>query len=1004
MTTRFARGCLVVWFVLLAAVFYAWPASHMYSWAAIGLSGVAGILLGVRLHQPERRAAWYLLAAALLFFSAGDTFGFLALDPTNPGWIAVVSDVLYILVYPLLAGGLVLFVRARSGDRNRAALLDGLVPTVSLGLLCWIWLIAPYTRATDLTLVEKTISIAYPLGDVLALAMMLRLLSVPGRKPPAAVMLCVGVVGVLVSDVVYGLARLDNAWNVGGPIDLGWVVFYAAMGLAAMHPSMTWLSANSTLATPVSARWRRLTLMTVAALIAPGVLITEHFTGGVVDAPVIAAGSAALVLLVMARVGGLLTDQRRANHRERALRQVAAALAAAATTDDVLDAVRDAIATILPPDEPYTLLTGEPTPVSGDDDPADLEVRLVSTDPGTAGFPCALHAALIVPGTPARSIAIQLAARVGTLRTVRPAMQALFTQVGMVVDRIGMAAEISRRDGEAYFRTLIQSASDVILIVGDDDDIRYASPSAGTVLGRPDLVDTPLSRLIADTHHDALAALLEQARAGRIDGMDLTAVCADRRLLQVECTARDLRDDPTVRGLVLTVRDVTERRRLENDLAHQAFHDGLTGLANRVLFRDRLEQAFTAAACDGSELGVLFVDLDDFKEINDSLGHAVGDQLLVAVGQRIAGAIGGRDTAARMGGDEFAVLVASAPDADAAEAVAARIVAVLSAPIEVSDGLGGSHVISGAASIGVATSRDADSPTGLLRHADLALYLAKGAGKATWQRYRSDLHTAMVERLALRTSLHEAVEAGQFVLQYQPIVDLGTRDVVGVESLVRWQHPERGLLGPYHFIELAEESGAIVGLGAWVLRESLRQLAQWKAESSSSAPRYVSVNVSARQFRQPGFVDQVRDSLAAAGAEPGWLQLEITESLVLRDAEQVCADLQELRALGVRVAIDDFGTGYSSLSYLRQIPVDVLKIDKSFIDDIIGSEQQRALVDAIVTLARNLDLAVVAEGIEDAEQRAVLAGMGCPYGQGYLFSKPVWASEVPGLTSAAVPA
>ncbi|MFI5494001.1 putative bifunctional diguanylate cyclase/phosphodiesterase [Actinoplanes sp. NPDC051859] len=1003
MTTRLARGCFVAWFTVLAGIFYAWPASHVWSWGAIGMTGFACVLLGVHLHRPERRTAWYLLATALLFFSLGDTFGWLALSHGRTGWMAVLSDVLYIAVYPLLAAALSLFVRARSGDRNRAALLDGLVPTVSLGLLCWIWLIAPYTRATDLTLMEKTISIAYPLGDVLALAMMLRLLAVPGRKPRAVWLLCIGVVGVLVSDVVYGLARLENSWIAGGPIDLGWVFFYAAIGLAALHPSMTWFTAEGTPATiSVSAGWRRLTLMTTAALIAPGVLLTEHLMGEVVDAPVIAAGSTALILLVMARVGGLLTDQRRANHRERALRRTAAALAGAATTADVVAAVRDAVSAIMP-NERYTLIIGESAPLE-DYGPVEPGVVLGLATADGAGYPYALHAAICEPGTPVMCTPIQLAAPIGVLRSVRRTLQALAGQAGLVLDRIALASEISRRDGEAYFRTLIQSASDVILIVGDDDHITYSSPSARTVLGRLDLKGTPLAKLIADTHHDTLAALLDRARAGHTDGTDLTAVCADRRLLQVECTARDLRDDPTVRGLVLTVRDVTERRRLENDLAHQAFHDGLTGLANRVLFRDRLEQAFTAAVCDGGELGVLFVDLDDFKEVNDSLGHAVGDQLLVAVGQRIASAIGARDTAARMGGDEFAVLVAAAPDAGAAETVAERIVAALSTPIEISDGLGGSHIISGAASVGVATSRDADSPTGLLRHADLALYLAKGAGKATWQRYRSELHTAMVERLALRTALHEAVEAGQFVLQYQPIVDIDSRELISVESLVRWQHPERGLLGPYHFIELAEESGAIVGLGAWVLRESLRQLAQWKDDDASTAPRYVSVNVSARQFRQPGFVDQVRAALTDAGAEPGWLQLEITESLVLRDVEQVSADLEELRALGVRVAIDDFGTGYSSLSYLRQIPVDVLKIDKSFIDDIVGSEQQRALVDAIVTLARNLDLSVVAEGIEDPEQRAVLAGMGCPYGQGYLFSRPVWAAEVPALSSAVVPA
>ncbi|MEV8503628.1 EAL domain-containing protein [Actinoplanes sp. NPDC051475] len=1013
MTTRFARACCTAWMILLAGVFYAWPATHMYSWAAIGLSGVAGILLGVRVHRPAQRLPWYLIATALLFFVSGDTIYFVQttydLGAPFPG----PPDILYVLVYPLLAGGLLLFVRARSGDRNRAALLDALVPTVGLGLLSWVYLIAPYTRATDLSLAEKAVSVAYPLGDVLALAILLRLLAAPGPKPVAVRLLSLSIVGVLVSDVVYGLARLNSDWNAGGPIDLGWVVFYGTAGLAALHPSMIMLTrASAPTDAPPTTGARRLALLTLAALIAPGVLLAQHLGGGVVDAPVIAAGSTALVLLVMARVGGLLSEQRRAHHSERALRRATAALAAAAGPDDLLTAIGTAVAAIMPPGEPYTMLTGEPVPLE-DAATVEPEVTLEPVDRATAGFPYALHAAMVVPGTPPRRSEIQLAARAGTLRAVRPAVQALFAQVDLVVERIALAAEISRRDGEAYFRTLIQSASDVILIIDDDDVIRYASPSAGAVLGHPDLAGVPLARLVADTHHDELAALLIRARAGDRDGSDLTVVCGDRRLLQVECLARDLRDDPTVRGLVLTVRDVTERRRLENDLAHQAFHDGLTGLANRALFRDRLEQAFAGAASTGTHLGVLFVDLDDFKEVNDTLGHAVGDQLLVAVGQRIAAAIGPRDTAARMGGDEFAVLVADAADAGAAEDVAdagaaedvaARIVAALGSPVEVSDGLGGSHVVSGAASVGVATSRDASSPTELLRHSDLALYLAKGAGKGSWQRYRNDLQTAMVERLALRTALQEAVEDRQFVLQYQPIVEMRTGTVVGAEALVRWQHPERGLLGPYHFIEMAEENGAIVGIGAWVLREALRQFAQWREESRGLSLRYVSVNVSARQFRQPGFVGQVREALTTAGAQPEWLLLEITESLVLRDAEQVWADLEELRALGVRIAIDDFGTGYSSLSYLRQIPVDVLKIDKSFIDDILAGSRQRALVDAIVTLARHLDLAVVAEGIEDEGQRAVLAAMGCPYGQGYLFSRPVWPAEIPATAAAVVPA
>jgi EAL domain-containing protein (putative c-di-GMP-specific phosphodiesterase class I) len=289
----------------------------------------------------------------------------------------------------------------------------------------------------------------------------------------------------------------------------------------------------------------------------------------------------------------------------------------------------------------------------------------------------------------------------------------------------------------------------------------------------------------------------------------------------------------------------------------------------------------------------------------------------------------------------------------------------------------------------------------LLRHADLALYLAKGMGKGGWQRYQSDLAHSMVQRLELRTQLHEAIEDEQFMLQFQPIVELADQRVTGVEALVRWEHPTRGLLGPFHFVEAAEENGAIVGIGSWVLREALRQIAAWKAQEPDTTLRYVSVNVSPLQFRAADFVAQVRDALEDAGARPEWLLLEITESLVLKDADKVVQDLRALRAMGVRVAIDDFGTGYSSLSYLRQMPVDVLKLDKSFIDDILTSRQQHALVDAIVTLAGNLDLAVVAEGIEEPGQMIALDTMGCHYGQGYHFAKPLWPAEIPALTAPA---
>ncbi|SNY45559.1 putative bifunctional diguanylate cyclase/phosphodiesterase [Paractinoplanes atraurantiacus] len=1001
MTTRAARVGFCAWIVALTALYYAFPGGHLYTWALIGYSSAAMVLLGARLNRPEHRLPWYLISAALAFFTTGDTWYNLILalgrTPRFPG----LADLFYLLVYPLLTAGFLLFVRYRGTGSNRAALLDSLVPTVGLGLLSWVYWIAPFTRSHDLSLLEKLVSIGYPLGDVLALAMTLRMLAAPGRRPRALTAIGVAIVGLLVSDIFYGQSQLNSDWSLGGPVDFGWIVFYAVMGFTALMPSMRELSREQPPQVSIEMGTRRIVWMAAAALIAPVVLYIEWMHGreieaarqGVVDAPVIAAAAALMFLLVLARVNGLAGAQRQARARERALRQAGAMLFSAATEQDAARAVRDAVATLMPEDKPYRLsLTadaGDARHVPG--------LRFITASELPAGVPSHGFDHFLYATTPlptGRLGAGLLGGDGAVLRELLPSFEAYLAQIEVVMQRIGLTGEVNRRESEAYFRTLIQNATDVILIVGDDDLIRYASPSAGTVLGHPDLEGTPLAALIAVSHHEAMREILGGLRDGQgeLDGPDLAVLRADGSLLQVECTGRDLRDDPTVGGVVLTVRDVTERRRLEKDLSHLAFHDGLTGLANRVLFRNRLDEAFAAASESGLTLGVLFVDLDDFKEVNDTLGHAVGDELLVAVGRRIDEIVGTTATAARMGGDEFAVLVAGDP-----EAVAARLVEALAVPVEVGDGLGGTHIVSGAASVGVATNGDAGSPTELLRHADLALYQAKGSDKGTWQRYRPELHTEMVQRLETRAALYEAIDDDQLRVMYQPIVDLPTGAIVAVEALVRWQHPTRGLLGPYHFIEVAEESGAIVPIGGWVLREALGQLAAWKAAEPEMTLRYVSVNVSARQFRTPGFVDQVRQAITEAGAKPEWLLLEITESLLLRDADQVANDLHTLRALGVRIAIDDFGTGYSSLSYLRQMPVDVLKVDKSFIDDILGSEQQRALVDAIVTLARNLDLAVVAEGIEDAGQRAALVEMDCPYGQGYHFSKPVWPDEIPPL-------
>jgi diguanylate cyclase (GGDEF)-like protein/PAS domain S-box-containing protein len=528
----------------------------------------------------------------------------------------------------------------------------------------------------------------------------------------------------------------------------------------------------------------------------------------------------------------------------------------------------------------------------------------------------------------------------------------------------------------------------VILIVDDVTDIRYASPSALRVFG-----GDPTGRALADVIHPAdrerLTQVLAAVRGGDNlqEGLDFRAAGPAEVLLEMHCS--DLRAEQTVAGLVLTLRDVTERRRLERELTHQAFHDSMTGLANRVLFHDRLEHALARGARDGSVVGVLFIDLDDFKIVNDTLGHAAGDQLLITVAHRIAGALRADDTAARLGGDEFAALVENVQDPGAVEETAERILAALADPVVLDDG----GTLTAVASIGITTTPEADSADELLRQADLALYVAKGAGKNQWRRYQAHLHGAMVERLELRSALDHAVNEGHFLLAYQPIVDLGSDEPVGFEALVRWFHPTKGVVSPAEFIEVAEESGLIVPIGRWVLEQALHTVAQWRRLLPRTRQPYVSVNVSVRQFREGGFVEEILGALAYAEVPPQALMVELTETLLAGEHEPIWRDLAVLREHGVRVAIDDFGTGYSSLGYLRHRPIDVVKIDKMFIDDMVDSPQQLALVTGIVSLAQSLDLTVIAEGIESGTHRDLLARLGCPLGQGYFWSSPVDGTE-----------
>jgi diguanylate cyclase (GGDEF)-like protein/PAS domain S-box-containing protein len=975
---------------LLALLFYRFPGLHMLTWSAIGVASAGAVALGVSRYRPRRPWPWIALAVGLLAFAAGDTtYNVLTTVLGQDQPFPSAADVVYLgLFFPLIAAGLLGLARSGAASRDRASLLDAIAVTLSLGLLFWLFLIDPRVYA-DTSVLDRAISVAYPLCDILLLAVIARLVTAV-RWSPAVVLLALGGLGLLVADVLYGLSQLEGGWAIGGPVDLGWIFFYAFFGLAALHPSMVEITAPRLLAT-TGLHPARLALLALSTLIAPTVALVEGAQGRARNASVATVVAAAMFVVVIARLYAAMNTHRAAVARERGLRQSALALVSATSAAEVESVTRAAVAQLLPPGVDHQVELSPPDPEHSTGLPA-TGVHLAPTgtlEAGTAKrlrrFDTVAYSRLVVGELPRHGDhgMLTVAALDTELAPLREALQVLAAQAAFALNRIALDQEIGRRNSEAYFRTLVQNTSDVILIIDEDGRIAYASPSAETVFGRGELVGQRLPYLVRpdDSSHPSPAMPDAEPPAGLTQ--DWVVSRADGRRVQVEASISDLRDDPTVAGLVVTLRDVTERRRLESELTHRAFHDSLTGLANRVLFQSRVDQAVQRSRADGSIAGVIFIDLDDFKIVNDTMGHAIGDELLQAVSSRLRGALRSGDTAARLGGDEFAALVEDASDPAQIEAVAERVIVALLEPFAI-----GPSIINGMASIGVATTSEAADGAELMRQADMALYVAKGAGKGQWRRYQAALHAAVLERLQMRQELDEALHTGAFILQYQPVVALDTGLTVGFEALIRWSHPVRGTVRPDQFISVAEDSGLIVPIGDWVLETALSNAALWAAATPGEAP-YISVNVSTRQLRQPGFVDSILVRLARHRLPPERLVVEITESLMLRDSDHASADLEALRAAGARVAIDDFGTGYSSLSYLRQVPADILKIERSFIDTVPVSTQQRAMVESIARLADTLGMAVVAEGIEQPSERDVLVDVGCQYGQGFLFSPPL---------------
>jgi diguanylate cyclase (GGDEF)-like protein/PAS domain S-box-containing protein len=548
---------------------------------------------------------------------------------------------------------------------------------------------------------------------------------------------------------------------------------------------------------------------------------------------------------------------------------------------------------------------------------------------------------------------------------------------------------------EARFRSLVQNSSSVVLVVSPNGTIHYASPALSAWLG-PGATslgtgDSCLSLLHPDDVERFREFLTDAAGAvGVSPVIEVRFVDALGGVRHIEAIATNLLSDPNVGGLVLNTRDVTERKDLERNLSHQAFHDALTDLPNRSLFLDRIGHALERAARQERLVAVLYLDIDNFKEINDNQGHDVGDQLLVTVAGRLRDCVRAVDTVARFGGDEFTVLLEDADDMSVVIEVAGRISKSLREPVVLPD-----QEVTTTVSIGIAHNVNRQmSPQDLLSAADIALYRAKNLGKSRFAVFERGMTAPIHERLALEHDLKRAVDMGEFEVYFQPLVELENGFVCCVEALVRWHHPARGLLLPEDFVGLSESTGLIVKLGEQVLEQSCRQVKEWQTQDRATPPLALNVNLSTYQFRHPTIVEDIVGILERSGLEPSSLIIEINESLITENPANAITVLQAIKREGIRIFIDDFGTGYSSLSFLKRFPVDGIKVDRSLIDGVEHDAQQLSMVAAIVAAGQALHLNVIAEGIETIGQLAELRRLSCPSGQGHLFAAPGPAGEI----------
>lgn len=1001
---------------------------QIYGYTVFGASGVLAVFGGTIRNRPMVAFPWYGLAASLALLVAGDLIlnNYTALFGKEAPFPNI-ADALFIAGNLSVALMLGLLARRRAAPGDAGSYVDALIVVTTAAVLSWIFLMVPYARDPSLTLLQKLVAIAYPSFDLAMLVVAARLIFAGGMRTPAFWLVIGALTAGMVTDTVFSVLVLEyGEIGRGHIVELGWLLWWVLWGAGALHPSMRTLTETGP-ERPLHITGRRLAVLASIALIVPGAGFVEGLRSGISDQMVIAAGSATLFGLVLWRMHDLTTAVEAARNRlslalgrERVLRSASASLVAAPDREGICNAALAAITELTGPAMPVRILLGNHEALTvvasaGGERPTVTAITLSGSELEAQCAVLRAARSLFLPQEAAPVVwdalgigewpeicllplaigseqcgLIVLAGLDSQREGVTAGLEVLASQVALALERTTLAESLLRRQSEERFQTLVRNASDIILIVEASGVVQYASPSVERVLGYDPkclagqdsfLLIHPEDQPEVRSFHDQLAESPGVTRA-----IEFRMRHKRGEWHYVEAIATNLLTDPTVQGVVINIRDITERKEAEERLVYQAFHDPLTDLPNRALFMDRLHIALARAARRDEEAAILFLDLDRFKVVNDSLGHEAGDRLLVAVAQRLKTCLREGDTAARLGGDEFIILLEDVHSVDEAVAVADRVAGELRRPFTIDH-----REVFVTASIGITISRPMQRRSlDLLREADIAMYQAKARGKAGWAVFDAEMGTAAMKRLELETDLRRAIERHEFEVYYQPAIDLDDGRVAAMEALVRWRHPERGLVSPIEFITLCEETGLIVPLGRAVLEQACTQGVQWRERYGAGAPS-VSVNLSARQVEHPAIVDDIAAILDRTGLPAPMLTLEVTETFAVQDAESNRETLQRLKSLGVHLAIDDFGRGYSSLGYLKQLPVDILKIDRTFVQNLDHDPEDAAIVAAVTTLAHTLGMRVTAEGVETAQQVERIRTLGVDLGQGYFFSKPLTA-------------